>query len=603
MSASNDHIQSVAASYFGHDLAQKIIHDLEVVEVAGGDWLFQQGEPGNALFLAVRGRLQVLLTSEESDQPRLLTEVTPGDSVGEAGLITGEPRSAGVRAIRDSLLIKIDRQHFDNLAVKHPSLVMKLAVNVADMLQRKGLRKPARQPNALALVPLSDSAQVRHFISDLVEQIGQYSENLTLSSQTLLDQGAPNTIKQPSDGIPEELKNWLHDQETLHPLLIYSCDPNDGSWTQFATRQSDLILFIADAGDKPDLSEWQQNLQASRGTTSGKRALVLLQSGEEISGTSDWLERWQVDYHLHVRERQPHDIARVARIVSGNATGLVFSGGGARGFAHIGVYKALIELGVAIDWVGGASIGSIFASPIAADWDYDLAYEKAKQSFTKVKPFSDYTLPLVSLIRGKRMSRELEKHQSVYIEDLPIPYFCVSSVLDSGELQVHERGWLPSALRASASMPGVLPPAVIDQRLTIDGAVLNCMPVDIMKQKPVGKVIAVDLSSHKSYRVEYTAMPSPWAILAGRFLPFFKKHRVPSLMTTILKATEIGTLSQVRQSGEMADLLIQPPVRQFGLTEVKAFDHVVNIGYECAKEKLSTWLAEEEHTDGRKISR
>ena len=596
MNANNDHVHAVAASYFGSELAEKIRGELDLVEIAGGDWLFHQGEDGHALYLAVRGRLQVLLESEDPEHPRLLTEVASGDSVGEAGLITGEARSAGVRAIRDSLLIKIDRHRFETLSQKHPALLMKLASNVAEMLRRKGFQSAAREPNAVALIPLSDSARIRDFLPQLMNEIGRYKSNLSLSSDSLADLGAPVTPNHPPDEIPEALRNWLHHQETLHSLLVYSCQNTDDYWTHFASRQSDVVIFVAEASDQPRLAKWHQRLQAANKTSTGKQVLVLLQAGAdtEIIGTAEWLKLWQVDYHLHVRENLPDDVARVARMLTGKAIGLVLSGGGARGFAHLGVYKALLELDISIDWVGGASIGSIFGSSVSADWDFGKSYKVSKHSFTKVKPFSDYTLPLISLIRGNRMSRELGIHQNVQIEDLPIPFFCVSSIMDSGELQIHESGWLPAALRASASMPAVLPPAVIDHRLVIDGSVLNCMPVDIMKEKPVGKIIAVDLSSRKSYRVDYDASPSPWAILAGRYLPFFRKYRVPSMMTTILKATEIGTMAQVRESGELADVLIQPPVRQFGLTEVKAFDDIVNIGYETAKQQLLQWLNSED---------
>ena len=131
----------------------------------------------------------------------------------------------------------------------------------------------------------------------------------------------------------------------------------------------------------------------------------------------------------------------------------------------------------------------------------------------------------------------------------------------------------------------------------IDGSVLNSMPVDIMLQKPVGKIIAIDLSSHKSYEVDYESIPSPWAILAGRYLPFFRKYRVPALATTILKATEIGTQMQVRESGKQADLLLRPPVRQFGLTDVKAFEKIVETGYQYARSELGRWLENTKPTD------
>ena len=93
------------------------------------------------------------------------------------------------------------------------------------------------------------------------------------------------------------------------------------------------------------------------------------------------------------------------------------------------------------------------------------------------------------------MARMLEEHLDYQIEDLPTPFYCVSCNLDTGSTNVHETGYLPDALRASAALPGIIPPAVVNQRLTIDGAVVNNLPVDEMRLKPVSRIIAVDLSS------------------------------------------------------------------------------------------------------------
>ena len=581
-------IRQVAERYFGTELTEELLDDFEVVEVAGGDWLFRLGDDGLALYLVVRGRLQVLSDNSAS---QLLGEVVPGESVGEVGLLTGEKRSAGIRAIRDSLLIRINRQSFDEMSDKHPALIMKLAANVANMLRHSEPATTGPQFNTIALVPLSKAEKLKAFSRGLTRSLDGYGQNLTLRTDDLLEHGAPAAPDLVNGAIPDSLKHWLPQQETQNRFLVYVCDADDSAWTRFAMRQSDLVVFIADAQDDPTLSDWESRLRTGKGTATGRQALVLLQPPSEtgISGTAHWLKDRQPDYHFHVREDKPDDTERVARIISGNAVGLVLSGGAARGFAHLGVYKALLELDITIDWIGGASIGSIFGAPIALDWSYEQAYQVARHSFVKVKPFSDYTLPLVGLIRGGRMERELKANQDFQIEDLPIPFFCVSSLLDSGELQMHENGWLVNALRASASLPGVLPPAVVQKRLTIEGAVLNCLPVDIMKQKPVGKIIAVDLTPNKTYEVEYEAVPSPWAILAGRYLPFFRKYRVPSLATTILKATEIGTLEKVKQSGQLADLLLRPPVRQFGLTDMKAFDKIVDTGYEYAMAELEKW--------------
>jgi len=143
-------IRQVAERYFGTELTEELLDDFEVVEVAGGDWLFRQGDDGRALYLLVRGRLQVLSDNSAS---QLLGEVVPGESVGEVGLLTGEKRSAGIRAIRDSLLIRINRQSFDEMSGEHPALIMNLAANVANMLRRSRLAKTGPQFNTIALVP------------------------------------------------------------------------------------------------------------------------------------------------------------------------------------------------------------------------------------------------------------------------------------------------------------------------------------------------------------------------------------------------------------------------------------------------------------------
>jgi predicted acylesterase/phospholipase RssA len=189
------------------------------------------------------------------------------------------------------------------------------------------------------------------------------------------------------------------------------------------------------------------------------------------------------------------------------------------------------------------------------------------------------------------MVKLLRSVVDVDIEDLPLPFFCVSSLLDRGEVHVHEHGSLVGALRASAALPGVLPPAVVNSELAVDGAVLNNLPVDVMQRRPVSRVVAVDVSFRDHRQVDYEETPNPWAILRGRWLPFARRYRVPGMATLMLRATEIGTLAQSRERGNRADLLINPPVRQFGMTDVKAFDAIVETGYEHARERLAEWLA------------
>ena len=501
--------------------------------------------------------------------------------------MSGAPRSAGIRAIRDSLLIRLDRAPFKTLAARHPGMVMKLASRLARLMQRNlvGTGQHHRAYSTICLVRVGKSKRVHESVEALAASLCRDRRGLALGRRRLDAAGAPNSLE--SDGtLGEGLRSWLADREDEHEVLLYLCDAEDSAWTRFALRQSDLTLWMADAADSPIPKAAERSLKPA-----GAQALVMHHAADAgIRDTGAWLEARAVDFHLHLRDGEPGDRQRLERVLRGEAIGLVLGAGAVRGLSELGVYRAMVELGVPVDWVGGSSIGSIVAGAIARGWDPDHAISMARESFVKGKPFSDYTVPVVSLIRGRRMVRLLRKHMDLDIEDLPIPYFCVSSRLDRGEVLVHDTGNLVEAIRASAALPGVLPPAVVDSELVVDGAVLNNLPVDVMLEKPVGQVIAVDVSFQGTRTVDFDETPSSWAVLRSRWLPFRERYRVPSLTTLILRATEIGTLVQSRQRGAAADLLITPDVRQFRMTDVKAFDAIVQRGYEAGKETLSAWL-------------
>ena len=569
-----------------------LLDELETRHLAGGDWLMKQGDAGDALYFLVQGRLQAWKESMgDGNTAKFLGEIVPGDSVGEVSLLTGEPRSASIRAIRDSLLVRIDRDSFEQLGRRHPALILKLAANVASILQRSaaGTQAIARNLNTITLLPINHSPRVMDFCRQLEEDLASYGPVLNLSPGSLGRHGAPVESLDGDENVPEVLRLWLNDQEYENRFILYQCDPCNSPWTRFARRQSDIALFIADASLEPAPHNWELELDQDCGNAAARRMLVLLQppADSAIKNTAAWLSERKVDFHIHVRQDKPDDLHRVGRVLSGNARGLVLGAGAVRGFAHLGVYRALKELGISIDWIGGTSIGGIMGAIMALDVPFEQARDLVRTTFVEGKPFSDYTIPLMSLVRGRRMERLLEQHAGFQIEDLPIPFFCVSCGLDTGVLNLHEQGFLPTALRATASMTGVFPPAVLDQHLVVDGSVINDLPIDIMQQKPVGSIIAVDLSSRANHRVTYESMPSPWAVLRGRYLPFTRKHRVPSLSTIMLKATELGTMAQVHELGNQADLLLQPPVKKFGLTEIKAFDRIIAVAYEYAKDKLA----------------
>ncbi len=580
--------------------AEALLEELIPVDVHGGDWLFHQGDRADAMYLLVRGRLQVWIEPEDANtsEAELVAEISPGDCVGEIGLLTRGKRTAGVRAIRDSHLLELDKNAFEHFAEAHPGLGLRLASSIALTLteRTKSGNRGTRNLTTVALLPLNDNALGDDFLGRLTKAMHRHADTLCLTSANLLDHGAPAKLPENGGPVPGALQHWLADLESEQRLLVYVADPDDSPWSRLCIRQADLICLLADATDDPLPRDWESALLNLAGAESTRRALLLRQPDTDapISNTIAWLKPRRLEFHLHLRRGNPDEVERTARLLLGDANGLVLGGGAARGFAEIGAYKALHEARIPIDWIGGTSIGGIIGAAIALDRGPDFVIASARDAFVKGKPFGDFTLPLTSLLRGRRMERLTANYLSGQIEDLPIPFYCVSTRLDDGEQYIHERGTVWRALRATAALPGMLPPAVIAQRLVVDGAVINNLPVDIMQKKPVGRVIAVDVSSRRTYTVEYEDVPSPWALLGRRILPGMQSHRVPGVISILMKSAEIGNAARMRQHAANADLLLRPPVDRFGLTDVRRFDDIVEAGYRHTAKALDSWLSRAE---------
>lgn len=593
----SDTLRAALTNVFGSlddALFEKLSDKLELVDIAGGSALFRQGDPGDSLYVLLRGRLNVSLMDPDTATEKLVGEIAPGESVGEIGLLTGEPRSATLWATRDSRLVRIDQQAFDALAENNPDLLRGLARVVIDLLRKRtSSYRYSPRISVIAIIPTRAKNGTARFVKELQTTLAGIDSALHLNSERIDDLVGVSGIAMAPQGSAEysRLSNWLADQENRQRFLLLEADAEATEWTRRCLRQADMILIVGNSADDPLQTAAELDLIHDAETLrSVRHVLVLLhpKSTQPIRGTARWLDARNVDEHHHVRIGEPLDVERLGRIISGTAVGLVLGGGGARGFAHAGVYRALCEHGIPIDWVGGSSIGAVFGAGIAMGWDPARVEEEARGGFVKENPFGDFTIPFVALLRGKRMERLVQRSFSGEIEDTLIPFFCVSSDLTAASLTIHERGELWRAIRASVSLPGVLPPVVEGKHLAVDGGILNNLPVDIMRDRSVGRVIAVDLSVVKEYELDYHELPGPLKILISR-LPFTRKIRVPSIVTLMMKATVMASAVHSRSVRNEATLLLNPPVGRFGLLAMADFDEIVEVGYQHACELLKDW--------------
>ncbi len=516
-------LRKAFAALFGaldDETFETISGELEEIHTPGGTSLFRQGDPGDALYLLLHGRLHVSIRNPETGREELIGEVIPGEAVGEIGLISGESRTATLRAARDSLLVRIDKNAFDRMAEREPRLVRNLAEVVVGRLRNQTTRSrfsPRVSNLALALQP--DNGRVRGFVNALAAELATHGPTGHLEPGDYAGRFGHGTSEPPEDRAA--VTAWLEEEESDRRFLLLEQGEGFEAWNLRCVRQADALITIVDGDLDPEAS------------AADRRA----------------------------------------------------PGGGARGFAHIGIFRALRERGIDVDWVGGTSIGSVFGAAIAHDWDPDKVQAMSRTAFVEGKPMSGLTLPLVSVLNPVRLERLVETYFDIDIEDLVLPFFAMATNLSEAKEVVQERGRLADAVRASVSIPGVFPPAVAGNDLMVDGGILNNLPADIMATRPVGKIIAVNLAVKKEHRLDYSKVPSPWRILASR-LPFMKRIRVPGVVIMMLKAMELGSLVHAREVMGDADLVLQPPVGRFGLLETRAFDEIVRLGYDYAAEQL-----------------
>ncbi|HET7229951.1 MAG TPA: cyclic nucleotide-binding and patatin-like phospholipase domain-containing protein, partial [Longimicrobium sp.] len=375
-----------------------------------GDALFEQGDPAQGLYFVVSGRLLVEQV-DGNGRARPIGEAGRGQSLGEMAFFTGAPRTARASAIRDSVLVEFTNAEFDALVSARPQLMRSVAAGLVERLNHaNSSAAPARVTN-LAIVAASPGAPVAAFCDRLAAALGTFGPVLRLSSATLGELvGEPGIAEAPEES-PESarLLAWIEAREGAHRFVLFEADPHPCAWTRRCLHQADRVLLVARAGEDPTPGELERSLLNHPRRVSDARQWLVLVHPEGTHklprGTGEWLKPRQVETHHHLRWGDAGDLGRLARHVAGRAVALVMGGGGARGFAHIGMVRALREAGVPIDLVGGTSMGASIAAQVAMGWSPERLESINRRVWVKIRPHKMYTIPLISIISTRGSDR------------------------------------------------------------------------------------------------------------------------------------------------------------------------------------------------------
>ncbi len=561
-------IQNLAAAIAGNALfaslddivIASILEEMEWFSLPGGRKLFRQGDPASSLYLVTSGCLSVMMRHADGRETQV-AQVHAGETVGEMALISGEPRSATVVAMRDSSLLRISRESFEGLIRRHPDAMFHLSKQLAArLISANRATAGATSAKTIALLPTEAAVACETLARDLSNALAACGKRVFV-----LDAGVVGRTAE-----------WFHRLEQAHDLILYCAEPTASSWTRLCLRQADRVLLIARSQPGPDGAGPPQGLTE---IAAQRRCDLVVIHGADGRPAEPLSKSWHavpVDLHCHLRPGNDRDLRRLARILTGRAVGLVLSSGGARGFAHVGVVRALRQAGVPLDLLGGTSMGAVVAASVALEWDDRDMEARLRQAFVTAKPLRDYTLPLIALVRGQKVTRLLREHfGELGIEQLWRPCFAVSSNLTTATTRVHRSGPIWRALRASVAIPGLLPPVIEDGEVLVDGGVIDGFPVGTMRALHQGPLVGVNVSTNRALADVSKCLEtgSPWWKI---------RHRgsdAPGVVSLLMRAGTVSSEAQTRAFREQVDLLLEPPADSVDLLDWGAFDRVIELGY------------------------
>lgn len=541
--------------------------------------LFKAGDISESIYFVLSGSLGAFRTMPDG-RSDFLGHIRAGEPVGEMALFEGAvdfngdglpdnaPHTSSVYALRDSEILEISRKGFDRITKADPDILTSM-IQVMLARLREG-RKPNKRnaPKVFALVATSPTIDLMLRAEALQMAIARFDMKCRIIDE--------------AEG-RDKPTGFFDELEANNDIVILVTSVGDSSWFRLSTRQADRVWVFGRADARPSKPLMPSHDSPARALQLVDIILLHHSSERQASHPSDWLEASGAARLFHWKGLNTEHCERLARVMAGRSTGILLSGGGARAYAHIGVIRAIREAGIPIDFAGGASMGAVVAACVAMGWDDEEIDRRIRKAFVETNPLGDYNLPVISMVRGKRVNRRLEEHfGDVDINELQIPFFAVSTNLTDGTYRVHRKGQLRTALRATISLPGILPPVVHDGEVLVDGAVLNNFPTDVMRELHRGMVIGADVSrAPEGLKAEDFVNPP-------NFFQWVWRHGFSSAPPIAGLLMRSATLNINPNAGrELADMLIVPELRDIELRDWTAYDEAVEAGYEAARKALA----------------
>ncbi|MBB4843913.1 NTE family protein/lysophospholipid hydrolase [Paucibacter oligotrophus] len=572
------------------EILQALADVMEPRLVHGGEAVLHEGEPSDSIVFVISGGLRVS-RHDRDGQLLLYNQIQPGQSIGELGMILCQPRAQDVSALRDSRLALLSRKSYEALLPRFPlelSQAFLQAVYERMRYNSEAGTEHQRLAQTFTLLPLHADAAATGLAQDLSLSFAHLGRSAHLS---LSPQGQQLLNGEPCSNLD------MTRLEEEHEFILFETSHEDLAWTRFALRQADQVVFLASAQASPRPGPLEASLGQEAGFSLKRQHLVLMHAADaaQPSAPAPWLAGRSLERVYPLRQGRRADAHRLARYLTGSAVGLVLGGGGARGFAHLGIVRALNEAHIPIDLIGGNSMGALIGAQLACDRSLaQILHDTRAFATGGERP----TLPLISLVGGRRVERDLRRMFGERgIETLWRPFFAAACNLSLGKTTVLDQGLLWRAVLASNSPAGLFPPVLQDGHLLVDGAILENVPVQAMRMRlgtPLerrrgnGSIIAIDVDVREKLSadpgLERLTLKSTLRRMLSAAAP-----ASPGIADILYTAGHVGGQSQRFRTISQADHYLEPPVGDFSLMAYAKAADIAEVGYRYAMEKIAQW--------------
>ncbi|CAG0919167.1 unnamed protein product [Notodromas monacha] len=642
-------------------VVRQIDFALDWLNIEAGKALYRQGDVSDCTYIILSGRLRSVI-QQDNGKKELVAEYGRGDLVGVVELLTKTKRGTTVITVRDSEVAKLSDGLLNYLKYRFPMVVTKLIQLLGHRIlgtwQKGGrvdrprpieLRSSQANLNTVALLAVSDDVPLSAFAYELLHCLNAIGPSLRLTSEYVRSVHGPH-IMEPANEF--RLSSWCGQQEDLNRMVLYQCDPTLTMWTRRCIRQADCILIVALADKEPSEGKIERELDKMSIRTQKELVLLHRDPKNKPSNTAAWLNvrSWCSNHH-HIRcpprmfsrrsqtrikelyksvlLNEPdiyNDFGRLSRILTGTSVGIVLGGGGARGAAHVGMIRSILEAGLPIDMVGGVSIGAFMGALWCAETDLITYTQKAREFCRKMtqvwRQILDLTYPTTAMFSGRAFNGLIsEALGQRSIEDLWIPYFTLTTDITTSNQRIHTHGSMWRYVRASMSLSGYMPPLCDptdghllldggyvnnlpgcmwryvrasmsiagwlppmtdpeDGHLLVDGAYINNVPADVMKNFGAGTIFAIDVGSQNDVEVvNYGDSLNGWWILWKRWNPFTASVKVLDLPDI---QSRLAYVSCEVKSSDYCEY-IRPPIDRYKTLQFGCFEEIKDVGYNHGK--------------------